>query len=89
MVLYKFALLTVELNQGNLCQDYGVGRFKIRIRVLKFVGGRLPNKGNSIMQNTICLKLGWTYFLSHELGRSLTGNSSPIGICLEFLDFRP
>ena len=63
-------------------QDCGVGIFKIRLR--------LPNMGNSIMQNTICLKLGWQYFLKSRIGTSVNKrNSFLITICLEFLDFCP
>ena len=41
MVLFKFALVTVEMNQGNLYQGCGVERFKIRLRLLEFLRFRL------------------------------------------------
>ena len=33
IVLFKFALVTVALNHGNLYQGCGVGRFKIRLQL--------------------------------------------------------
>ena len=41
MILFKLALVTVKLNHGNLYQSCGVGRFKIRLRLLEFLRCRL------------------------------------------------
>ena len=65
MVLFKRALVTVELNHGNLYQDCGVGRFirlRLRLQLLEFIicQLRFSNKGSSIMQNTIYLKYNLT-----------------------------
>ena len=87
MVLLKFVLVTVELNNGNLYQGCGkvydptptpkISRIptptpasKIS-RIFTLIHDadslhRFPDKSNSIMQNTICLKLGWPHFCSHE-----------------------
>ena len=40
MVIFKLPFVTVELNDGNLRQSCGAGRFKIRLRLLRV--SRMP-----------------------------------------------
>ena len=39
--LFKLAIIIVKFNLGNLYQSFGVGRFDIRLRFLKFLGSGL------------------------------------------------